>query len=812
MRKRLSHLLLLFLFLLIVSTLLPAQLLMGDQNIESTLDSEPAGSAQVFQTIANASGTLNSLNLYVDPASTVGQATIGLYSDFGGPSTLLTQATFTPQAGAWNVVSVPPVPVASGTLYWIAILGLGNGSLYFRDAASPCVSYSSSSSALAFLPAVWTTGGAWAACTLSAYGSSGGSAVLLGDQNIEANSDSHMPGRAQAFQVTAGASGTLSAMSLYVDPLSTASQATMGLYSDNGGQPSSLLTQVTFVPQAGVWNSYSVPPVPIAAGTPYWIAVMGLGSGRFYYRDSGMGCNSVGSPPGQTSLPGSWSTGMTYGMCALSAYGTGLIGVSVSPASVSLLPGATQQFAASVTGLSNTAVTWSATGGTISSSGSYVAPSTPGTYMVTATSTANSAQSASATVTVSGSTALAASLWPSSALPATPDSGDSNPVEVGVQFTSSAAGSITALRFYKSSGNIGTHIGNLWSSSGSLLASATYTNETASGWQTVVLPQPVPIQANTTYVASYYTTAGHYSDDVNYFSTAYSASPLQVPINGGVYVYGPTSAFPTQVWNSSNYWVDVVVQYTPTLPTPIAVSVSPVTATLGAGATQQFTATVAGSTNSAVTWSATGGSVSSTGLYTAPSTPGTYTVTATSVADPTQSASATVTVNAPVAIAISPAVLSLSLGGTQQFTATVTGTTNTAVTWSASGGTISASGLFTAPAVLVGIYTVTATSVADPTKSASALVTVVGLVQPVQHSVTLNWNASTSSVVGYNVYRGAQSGGPYTMINTALDAATNYVDLSVQAGQTYYYVATAVDGSGDESVYSNEVIAAVPSP
>ncbi len=241
----------------------------------------------------------------------------------------------------------------------------------------------------------------------------------------------------------------------------------------------------------------------------------------------------------------------------------------------------------------------------------------------------------------------------------------------------------------------------------------------------------------------------------------------------------------------------------------VAVAVSPVTVSLTTGGTQQFTATVTGTSNMAVTWSASGGSISSSGLYTAPATAGTYTVTATSAADITKSASATVTVSAPVlAVSISPASLSINLGGTQQFTATVTGTSNTAVIWSATGGGISPNGLFTAPAI-VGIYTVTATSAADTTKSASATVIVVALLT---HSATLSWTASTSSVVGYNVYRATQSGGPYTMINAAPQPGTSYADLSVQAGQTYYYVLTAVDSSGTESVNSNEVTAVVPSP
>jgi hypothetical protein len=185
-------------------------------------------------------------------------------------------------------------------------------------------------------------------------------------------------------------------------------------------------------------------------------------------------------------------------------------------------------------------------------------------------------------------------------------------------------------------------------------------------------------------------------------------------------------------------------------------------------------------------------------------------VKATSVADNTKSASATVTVStAPVvAVTISPTSASLLTNGTKQFSATVTGSSNTAVTWSATGGSVSSSGLYTAPSA-AGSFTVKATSVADNTKSASATVTVSA---PVQHTVTLTWTASTSSVSGYNAYRGTVSGGPYTKINTALEAATSYVDNTVQSGTTYFYVVTSVDSSGTESAFSNQVSAVVPTP
>lgn len=80
------------------------------------------------------------------------------------------------------------------------------------------------------------------------------------------------------------------------------------------------------------------------------------------------------------------------------------------------------------------------------------------------------------------------------------------------------------------------------------------------------------------------------------------------------------------------------------------------------------------------------------------------------------------------------------------------------------------------------------------------------------HSVSLSWSASTSTVVGYYVYRGTVSGGPYMLLNSSPVAATAYTDTALASGQTYYYVVTAVDSSGAQSGYSNEASAAVPVP
>jgi hypothetical protein len=178
------------------------------------------------------------------------------------------------------------------------------------------------------------------------------------------------------------------------------------------------------------------------------------------------------------------------------------------------------------------------------------------------------------------------SIWPPTATPKIVSDSDGGAIELGVKFRSDVSGYITSIRFYKGSLNTGTHVGNLWDRSGNLLGSVTFTNETASGWQQVSFPTPVAITANTTYIASYHTSAGHYSDDVSYFATAgVDNSPLHALANGvdgsnGLYLYGATSVFPTSSWQSTNYWVDVVFTTTPKTPPLISnVGASSITAT-----------------------------------------------------------------------------------------------------------------------------------------------------------------------------------------------------------------------------------------
>jgi hypothetical protein len=161
---------------------------------------------------------------------------------------------------------------------------------------------------------------------------------------------------------------------------------------------------------------------------------------------------------------------------------------------------------------------------------------------------------------------------------------------------------------------------------------------------------------------------------------------------------------------------------TVTITPPVVVTISPTSITISTGETQLFTATVTGPSDVSIIWSANCGTVSPKGLYTAPATPGTCTVVAASHALPTKSARATVTVLPLGTVTISPKSVTMNTRQTQKFEAVVIGTTNQAVSWAASCGTISSSGLYTAPGA-PGTCVVTATSQFDPRNSASAIVT-----------------------------------------------------------------------------------------
>jgi Domain of unknown function (DUF4082)/Bacterial Ig domain len=171
------------------------------------------------------------------------------------------------------------------------------------------------------------------------------------------------------------------------------------------------------------------------------------------------------------------------------------------------------------------------------------------------------------------------SLWPgNTATPRMTDSQDGAAVELGVKFQAEVGGVVNGIRFYKSAANTSTHTGHLWTSTGTLLGTLTFSGESASGWQQATFASPIPIQAGATYVVSYFTPNGHYSDDQYYFGkTGVNQWPLRGLKNGidgpnGVFNYS-ASGFPAQTWFSDNYWVDVL--FTPETTPPTAALTAP---------------------------------------------------------------------------------------------------------------------------------------------------------------------------------------------------------------------------------------------
>ena len=572
---------------------------------------------------------------------------------------------------------------------------------------------------------------------VSAFGQS--PQIVLGSSQIQSSLDNNASGMAEAFPVTAQKTGQVSSLYVFLDTSNTAATAWVGLYTSGYHHPRTLLTQsIISNPVAGQWNAVAVPPAQVTQGTRYWIALLGL-SGQIQFRDSTGYCHSETSQQTNlASLPGTWSTGSRFDTCLVSMFGAGAltsptppppttVSLTLSPTTVSLQPGQQAQFTAAVTGTTNSAVNWGASGGTISSTGMYNAPSAAGTFTVTATSAADPTKSSSAIVTVASQPQVSISISPT--------------------FSSLQTG--------------GQQL---------FVATISGTSNTAVKWA----------------------ASG---------GTISSTGMYKAPSAAGTYSVTATSgADPTK---SSSATVTVVAQ------PQVSISISPTTSSLQTGAQQLFVAMISGTSNTAVTWSASAGTIASNGTYTAPGAAGNYTVTAVSVADPTKSASAVVSVSlAPaIVVRVSPATVSMPEKWQQQFAATVSGASNTAVTWTVTQGTgtIAQSGLYTAPQA-VETDVVTATSQVDGTKSASAIVTI----DP-PHSVSLTWMPSTSSGVSYNVYRGTVSGGPYNLLKGGV-SSTAYTDSNVQSGSTYYYVTTAVDASGVQSVYSDEAQAVIPMP
>jgi hypothetical protein len=278
-------------------------------------------------------------------------------------------------------------------------------------------------------------------------------------------------------------------------------------------------------------------------------------------------------------------------------------------------------------------------------------------------------------------------------------------------------------------------------------------------------------------------------------------------------------------------------------PAPVAPSITaqPASQTVTAGQTATFTVAATGTAPFSYQWKKNGtvisGATSSSYITPAETTSDNgaqFNVTVSNSVGSVTSNAVTLTVNAPAG-PLTVSTSSLSFGNVNVGSSSVLGVTFTnSGTANVNISNVSIAGPgFTASGIPAGLVltsgqtaSLSATfapaaagsvtgsvSVTSNASNSPATITLSGTgVQPVAHSASLSWIASPSTVIGYHVYRATISGGPYTLLNSSLVSTTQYSDANVQSGQTYYYVVTAVDSSNQESSYSNQSSATIPTP
>lgn len=501
---------------------------------------------------------------------------------------------------------------------------------------------------------------------------------------------------------------------------------------------------------------------------------------------SGIACGEINSdglytapatapnPPVVAVIATSLSDLTQFGSATVMIGAPASVGVTISPTSATITAGGQQQFSAAVTGSSSTAVNWTVSGtgcsraacGTITTGGLYTAPAvipTPAQLTVTATSVSTPTKSASATVTVVSATSVAISVSPTAAQVS---------ISGQQQFTAKVTGTTnTAVKWTVSgTGCSGSSCGSistsgLYTGPASIPASAKVTvtatsvaspTKFASATVTIVpASSPVTISPSSPQVKPgsqiQFSASGPGISVVIWSASGSGCSGITCGSisSTGLYTAPATAPSPATVAITATSLTNPAISGSTTVtivaPGQVEVTVTPTSVQLGTGAQQTFKATVSGSTNTAVVWSVSGygcagstcGTITSGGVYTAPSTvpnPSFVTVTATSVADSMKSSTAMVTISQQLGISISPTSAQVDVGAQKQFTATVTGSFTTGVSWTVTGtgcsgaacGTVSSTGLYTAPTKLPSPaqVKVTATANADGKTAASATVTI----------------------------------------------------------------------------------------
>jgi hypothetical protein len=403
-------------------------------------------------------------------------------------------------------------------------------------------------------------------------------------------------------------------------------------------------------------------------------------------------------------------------------------------------------------------------------------------------------------------------------------------VELGVTFRSDVNGYITAIRFYKSPGNTGVHVGSLWSGTGMLLARATFLRETASGWQQVKLSKPVAITANTSYVASYHASIGHYSVSPYYFATSSANNgSLHALANGvghanGPYTYGSGSAFPRNTYHSSNYLVDVLFATSAAAGAP-SITAQPANQTVTASQTATFTVVASGTAPLTYQWNRNGTAI-------AGATSSSYTTLATTSSDngsqftafvsnsvgSATSNAATLSVTTPASLQITtPQLPGGTVAGPYSVTLAASGG-STPYSWSLSSGQLP-SGLSLNPAgsisgtpTLAGSFPFTVQVKDAATRSASANFSIniatptptVNITSPANGSTvsgTVSVKGSASDTVSLSSVQVSVDGGPFS--NASGTNNWNFdLDTSSLSNGSHSLTAQANDVAGNSATSS----------
>jgi hypothetical protein len=646
---------------------------------DSMVDSPPLHALQNTNGVANGLFTYSSnstfptsnfdaSNFYVDPVFspqgppgpvTSVTATAGFASanvSWTAPTSGGTVTTYkvTPYVG--GVAQTPTVVSGSPAPTSTAVAGLTNGTTYTFTvtASNPAGAAAESSPSNAVTPSSslpivqnggfetglgsWTAGGQSLPVASTAKAHTGTGSALLGTlSGTEPNGDSTLS------QTVAVPSGGTSALHFWYNPAttdtlcsgtscafdweeaqirSTTGQTLASVFKSNSN--SQTWTQVNFdlTPYAGqsvvlwfnVHQDGSVPP----------------DDSSMYLDDvsvSNSQSTAPGAPTGVSATAGNgqatvtWTAPSSNGGSAITSYTvTPFIGSTAqTPVTVSGSPPATS---ATVSGLTN---------------------GTAYTFTVSATNSvgAGPASAPSNSVTPTAP-ACPCSIWNNATPQGASDAADTSAVNLGVQFTAASDGMLSGVRFYKESDNTGSHIGSLWTSTGTLLASGTFSGESASGWQELDFSSPVPVTAGTTYVASYHTNSGHYAFTTNGLSSPVTNGPLTALASGGVYAYGSGNALPTNSFNASNYWVDVVYSQTSGSTPPAVTTVTPAAGSAGnpvsVAPTATFSQTVVPSTVSFTVKDSGGTNVPGTVSFNSGNTVATFTSSSSLTAGTTYTA------------------------------------------------------------------------------------------------------------------------------------------------------------------------------